>query len=461
MKNKSALFLLIFFAVVYFESCKKDIVEPVLITSVSDDFESGSIGEVTKISNTDWDFYLADDNNNPDLPDKWRNWWFVRMENINTDSVTKISLKNRGWPFYYLPVYSYDNSMWLRFSEDEVSQNQDDELIIQKQFEKKTVWLARFYPYTYTDLEKYLDGISGSPFLEIQTPGYSQMNKAMYLLKISNFAVSDSLKNRVFIHARSHPGEVPASFVVEGLVDYLLSASPRAKEILNTTEIYIFPMHNIDGVIAGNYRSTPETENLEVMWYYDAENPIELTADAPQEVNIIHDYAKLLMTGKGPRVSMALNIHASNSEADVRPFFFPHFGPETLGYDTLEYGLWNKQLRFISSLAANYGSDMLEPVPTEGGSSFASKTYPESWWWVNFKDEVMAITMEMTYGRAGYSPKWVSPDNLRELGASLALGIGDYYNNSSDKLMMLPSKRLKALKYPGLYPPLDENTSKN
>ncbi len=283
----------------------------------------------------------------------------------------------------------------------------------------------------------------------------------MYLLNISNSAIADSLKNRVFIHARSHPGEVPASFVVEGLVDYLLSGSPRAKQILKTTEYYIFPMHNVDGVITGNYRSTPQTENLEVMWFFDPENPIDLTADAAQEVNIVHDYAKNLMTDGGPAISMALNLHASNSEPDVRPFFFPHFGPESLGYDSLESSLWNRQLTFIASLASYYGVEMLEAVTEEGGSSFASKTYPESWWLANFSNEVMAITMEMTYGRAGYSPKWTSPWNLRDLGASLALGIDDYYNGDIDKSLLMQHKKVQGLKYPDLYPPNDLDELKN
>ncbi len=437
-------------------SCNKDIIENPAAT-VSEDFESGSIGEITKLSDTEWELYLADDNDNQDLPDSWRNWWYVKMENLRPDTTTEITLKNRGWPYYYLPVYSYDQVEWSRFTEDEVSQNTDGELLMRKQFTNQAVWIARFYPYTFTDLENYMTSFGGSPFINIQTPGYSQAGKPIYLFKITNPEVPDANKKRIFMHARTHPAETPSSFLIEGMIDYLLSSAPEASEILSGFEFYIFPMQNVDGVSVGNYRSTPSTENLEVMWYYDSNNPLILTGDAPQEVEIVHQYAKNLMTDGGPLVSMALNLHASNSEPDILPFFYPHFGPESRGYSAIEASLWEKQISFISSIATHHGFDMIEPIPEEGGRSFASKTYPESWWWVNYQDEVLAMTMEMTYGRSGYSPRWIEPDDLRNLGPSVILSIRDYYDDNFTPSQFLlkagRDARKASLKYPELYPP--------
>jgi hypothetical protein len=67
------------------------------------------------------------------------------------------------------------------------------------------------------------------------------------------------------------------------------------------------------------------------------------------------------------------------------------------------------------------------------------------------------MTLEMTYGRAGYAPRWIVPNDVRDLGVSLVLGIRDYYSGS-----VAPSKSLskaagefnnRKLKYPQLYPP--------
>jgi hypothetical protein len=456
MNNIKWILLTILF-VGFFNCCKDEEAEPAT-TEITADFESGNIGEIISLSNNEWEFYLKNDNENPELSDLWRNWWHVKMENVAVDAPTVITLKNRGWPYYYLPVYSYDQINWQQFSEEEVTQNEADELIISKQFESSTVSIARFYPYTFSDLENYINSIEGNQYVDVQTPGYSQDEKPIYLLKITDTAVSVTNKKRIFMHARTHPGETPPSFLIEGIVNALLSGSTEAAELLSYFEFYIFPMQNVDGVVEGNYRTTPLSENLESMWYYDSSDPLILDSSSPVEVNVIHDYAIGLMNDGGPAISMALNLHASNSEEDTCPFFFPHFGTEAQGYSTTEASLWNQQITLIASLAERYGQDMLEPVTDEGGNSFASKTYPESWWWVNYSDQVLAMTMEMTYGRSGYAPRWIEPDDLRDLGNSLVYSIGDYYDDTlTPTLMTLKSKNdllLRNLKYPELYPPL-------
>ena len=452
--RKISQFLAAIFFLSFLIACDKD-EQPV--ATVSDSFESGSIGEVVSLGNNVWELSLADDNNNPELPDSWRSWWYVKMENLLPGVPTEITLKNSGWPYYYVPVYSYNQTDWLHFSEAEVTQNDSSEVVLHKQFEQKSVWIARFYPYTFTDLENYLKTIKGNPNLEIQVPGYSQQGRSIYLLKITDPDVPNTTKKRVFIHARTHSAEVPPSFLIEGMVNFLLSGSTNAADILSRFEFYIFPMQNVDGVVAGNYRSTPKSENLEMLWNYDSSNPLNLVAGTPPEVDVIQKYALKLMNDGGPAISIALNLHASNSEPDICPFFFPHFGPESEGYSATEASLWDKQLNFVGSVANTYGADMIEPITGAGGSSFATKTYPESWWWVNYKDQVMAMTFEMTYGRSGYSPRWIEPNDLRGLGKSLVFAICDYYNEPTiSSATILKSKsfnRRATLKYPNLYPP--------
>lgn len=424
-------------------------------TTVTASFESGSIGAAVKLGSTEWQLTVADDNNNSTLPALWRSWWYVRLDNAVTNAPTTITLKNSGWFYYYLPIYSYDQKNWHRFDEAEVTQNQNNELVVRKQFTQPTVWVARFYPYTFTDLETYLKQIVGNRFLEIQIPGYSQNGRPLYLLKLTDPNSPVVTKKRIFIHARTHPAETSPSFLLEGLINSLLSGSSDAATLLAGAEFYIFPMHNVDGVIAGNYRSTPKSENLEVMWYLDSSNPLNLRADVPQEVAVVQQYAKRLMTDGGPPVSIALNLHASNSEPDIRTFFFPHFGTMAQGYTASQAALWDKQLRFIDLLAARYGADLLEPAPEDGGAGFANNPFPETWWWVNFQDQVMAMTIEMTYGRAGFAPRWVAPDDTRQLGSALALAIADYYSPAAAKTARKAADSTigRTLLYPAWYPP--------
>ena len=51
-----------------------------------------------------------------------------------------------------------------------------------------------------------------------------------------------------------HPGESNSSFVIEGLIDYLVGNEKGAGLLRDRFVFKIVPMLNPDGVIVGNYR---------------------------------------------------------------------------------------------------------------------------------------------------------------------------------------------------------------
>jgi murein tripeptide amidase MpaA len=51
-----------------------------------------------------------------------------------------------------------------------------------------------------------------------------------------------------------HPGESNSSFIVQGIIDYLLSDEQGAKDLREKFVFKIIPMLNPDGVRYGNYR---------------------------------------------------------------------------------------------------------------------------------------------------------------------------------------------------------------
>ena len=59
----------------------------------------------------------------------------------------------------------------------------------------------------------------------------------------------------VFVIARIHPGESNSSYVVNGLISFLLSKDPKAIQMRDSFIFKIVPMMNPDGVIAGNSRT--------------------------------------------------------------------------------------------------------------------------------------------------------------------------------------------------------------
>lgn len=260
-------------------------------TWFSFDFESGSIGRIQQLGFNEWAFELKDDNNNPELPSSWRSWWYFKINDAPLLSTLILRIRNSGWAYYYVPVYSYDQRTWYRFREDEVTQSdgcadweQDCELIITTRFTQSDVHIARFYPYTHTDLSNYISSLSSNPYVERTTLGRSPVfGKDIDLIKIADPAHAGNEQMVVWLHARSHPAETGSSFLLEGLIGQALEDLAYGEETARKLVYYIVPMHNPDGVIVGNYRSTPDSVNLESTWFYNPDNPLYLTDEAPYE----------------------------------------------------------------------------------------------------------------------------------------------------------------------------------
>jgi murein tripeptide amidase MpaA len=74
---------------------------------------------------------------------------------------------------------------------------------------------------------------------------------------ITNFSSKPediALRKAVVLTSRVHPGESNASYIMQGLLDYLVSDDEGAKYLRNNFVFKIVPMLNPDGVIVGNYR---------------------------------------------------------------------------------------------------------------------------------------------------------------------------------------------------------------
>lgn len=61
-------------------------------------------------------------------------------------------------------------------------------------------------------------------------------------------------KRCVFISARVHPGETPASWMMRGMLDFLTGESAEARLLRSLFVFKIVPMLNPDGVAFGNNR---------------------------------------------------------------------------------------------------------------------------------------------------------------------------------------------------------------
>jgi cytosolic carboxypeptidase protein 2/3 len=86
---------------------------------------------------------------------------------------------------------------------------------------------------------------------------------------ITNFASKPediAFRKAVVLTSRVHPGESNSSFIMQGILDYLVSDEEGAKYLRNNFVFKIVPMLNPDGVIVGNYRCSLSGSDLNRQW---------------------------------------------------------------------------------------------------------------------------------------------------------------------------------------------------
>jgi murein tripeptide amidase MpaA len=73
-------------------------------------------------------------------------------------------------------------------------------------------------------------------------------------------------KKGVFISSRVHPGESNSSWMMKGLIEFLVGNTPEAVVLRDCFIFKIVPMLNPDGVINGNYRCSLAGQDLNRRW---------------------------------------------------------------------------------------------------------------------------------------------------------------------------------------------------
>jgi cytosolic carboxypeptidase protein 2/3 len=96
---------------------------------------------------------------------------------------------------------------------------------------------------------------SKTEILKAEVCGKSLSGVGILLLTITDFATKTT-KKTILINGRMHPGETHASWLIHGLIRFLVSPHPEAIHLRQRIIFKIVPILNVDGVIAGNYRAS-------------------------------------------------------------------------------------------------------------------------------------------------------------------------------------------------------------
>ena len=118
--------------------------------------------------------------------------------------------------------------------------------------DEDTYYFAHCYPYTYSDLQDYLNEIQvdheKSQYCKQKVLCRSLAGNYIYMLTITNptTASVQQTKKGVVVTARVHPGETNASWMMKGLLDFLLgdSADAKVRRRIEFSMIYFLEIHS-------------------------------------------------------------------------------------------------------------------------------------------------------------------------------------------------------------------------
>lgn len=205
------------------------------------------------------------------------------------------------------PVFSADGKTWVRAVETRYSREPGITQIFaspvfrfRSPISAETLRVAYCYPYTSEDLGNFLDQLKTEPDIISSSLGQSEEGRSIVQVDIEP-RPNKSGENvpEIWVICREHPGETPASFVCEGMMDALLN-HPAGQRLRDAFAFTFVPILNVDGVQHGYYYHNARGVNLARDW----EN------FSSAEVRTLKAALETETTSK--RLRLVINLHASN-----------------------------------------------------------------------------------------------------------------------------------------------------
>jgi hypothetical protein len=229
--------------------------------------------------------------------------------------------------------------------------------------------------YGFDSLRADIVRWSASPYVHVDSVGASVQNRALYVLTIESPGLPAYPRKRIWIHARTHPNEVQGTWVTNQMIALLLGESPLARTLRDSCVFNVMPMYNPDGVELQYSRENAHGVDIESNWTAVPGEP---------EVQVLRAQFTRLMAPPNP-ILLALNMHSSVSCA--RYFVYHAEGGTSALYASLEQSL-------IGAVRRNFPGGIEQYTYFVSWTTSAPQYYPESWFWYNCRESVVALTYE-------------------------------------------------------------------
>lgn len=219
------------------------------------DFESGNLGKVDEVvSQSEYDLQIQPDTHNH----RYRVWFYFSVSNARRKQIVVLNITNfsKGKSLYrdgMTPlVRSTSRPHWQRLPSRNTfyykcprhNSNYVLSFVFEFDMEDDVYYFAYCYPYTYTDLQRYLHSIDSMslPFYKREMLCRTMQHRRLDMLIIGDDprtreaadgsgTAAKTPRNLVCVTARVHPGETPASYMCHGLIEFLISNDAAARKL--------------------------------------------------------------------------------------------------------------------------------------------------------------------------------------------------------------------------------------
>lgn len=259
------------------------------------DFDSGNLFKVEKTGDRSFELWVGPDCCSTLCEKSLRTWFYFKVSATGEYTFTLKNLNLQGKlfrdgmkPFIKTPTKSWERLETLISCTVKGDIGTNFEICFTYNFIDSPVFFSFCYPWSYEDHRDFMDSISiymNSKALYFYTENLiNTLEKRICdLITISSYDYITDVpeenipglfegscarpfkfnnKPIVFISARVHPGETPSSYIVNGLIKFLLSDDTAASQLRSVYVFKIIPMINPDGVSRGYFRTDTRGKDL-------------------------------------------------------------------------------------------------------------------------------------------------------------------------------------------------------
>jgi hypothetical protein len=253
------------------------------------------------------------------------------------------------------------------------------------------------YPYGPEDLETTLADLGGAW-------GRSPLGvtgRGRELARLRFHSAAGARRPGLFLLARQHAGETPGSWVLDGILRFLASDEPEAREIRSTVDVWAAPFVDLDGVVDGDYGKDAFPWDFNRAW-----------EQLPQRPEVQALQCDLLRFAALTEPRLVIDLHAPGHSA---PDLYVQLPREQRPVHQQQAAM-----RFAELMAEHFPE--LNPAglsrPTRYPSRWNALSTLGSWLW-DYLERTPEVTIETSYQSLAGRP--LDPDGYRAIGRRVAL----------------------------------------